>query len=119
MWYPDWFRKQKKQSVDLMKESIISNDIPPVSEVAAFKSGRIWRYIEETLFYRIKSARDDLENQTLDIETIRVYQGRIEELRFLSSLPDFIIELSNAIKDEIEATEKAKEKQEEKSWEKK
>lgn len=121
MRFPNWFTSRIKKPVDHLSESVtIGSDIPPVSEVKAFKRDAIWKYISDTIDFRIKSARDDLEDQRLDIETIRVFQGRIEELRFIASLPDFIIENFTQLKAEVDAKQKAEEetKQEAKSWQK-
>ena len=120
MRFPNWFKQRPKKEVDHLNETVtIGSDIPPVSEVQAFKRDRIWKYIADTIDFRIKSARDDIEDQRMDLETIRVYQGRIEELRFIASLPDFIIENFTQLKAETEAKQKAEEeptKQEVQSW---
>ena len=122
MQYPKWFDRLIKKDVDSLSESVtIGSDLPPLSEVEAFMRNTVWKYISDTIDFRIKSARDDLENQSMDLETLRVYQGRIEELRFIGSLPDFIIENFDNLKAEVEAkkeAEKPKQKQEVTSWQK-
>lgn len=67
--------------------------------------------MSDTMAFRIKSARDDLEDQNLDIETIRVHQGRIEELRFIDSLPSFIIENYENLRSELDAKKEANKKE--------
>ena len=123
MQYPKWFLDiLKKHDVDVISESVIvGSDVPILEEVKAFSRNKIWKYIQDTIDFRIKSARDDLEDQNMDIETIRAYQGRIEELRFIGSLPDFIIENYTQLKSEVEAKKAAEKKEdepkkEEKSW---
>lgn len=122
MQYPDWFLNLIKKDVDSLSESVlIGGDVPILEEVKAFSRNKIWKYIQDTINFRIKSARDDLEDQNMDIETIRAYQGRIEELRFIGSLPDFIIENYPQLKSEVEAKKAAEKKEdepkkEEKSW---
>ena len=122
MRYPEWFLNLFKKEVDHLSEGVtIGSDVPPKDESEAFKRNRVWKYISDTIDFRIKSARDDLENQSMDLETLRVYQGRIEELRFIGSLPDFIIENFDNLKAEVEAkkeAEKPKQKQEATSWQK-
>ena len=122
MRYPEWFLNLFKKEVDHLSEDVtIGSDVPPKDEAEAFKRNRVWKYISDTIDFRIKSARDDLENQSMDLETLRVYQGRIEELRFIGSLPDFIIENFDNLKAEVEAkkeAEKPKDKQEATSWQK-
>lgn len=124
MRYPDWFKKLFKKEVDLCNEEVIfGSDMPPPEELKSFKRNPIWKYISDTIDYRIKSARDDLENQNLDLDTFRVFQGRIEELRFIGSLPDFLIENYDQLKAEVKAKKEAEKeeptKQEESSWQKK
>lgn len=123
MQYPNWFLNMFKREVDHLTEDItIASELPPIDEVNAFKRNKVWKYIADTVDYRIKSARDDLENQGVDLEVIRIYQGRIEELRFIASLPDFIIENFKQLNAEIEAKKEAEKlevekKQEATSWE--
>lgn len=110
-----------KRNVDNISESVmLGNDIPPLEEVEAFTRNSVWKYILDTIDFRIKSARDDMEDQKVDIETIRVFQGRIEELRFIGDLPTFIIDTYAQLKDEIAAKKAAEEKdepkKEDKSW---
>lgn len=121
MHYPRWFKQMMKRNVDNISESVmLGNDIPPLEEVEAFTRNSVWKYILDTIDFRIKSARDDMEDQKVDIETIRVFQGRIEELRFIGDLPTFIIDTYAQLKDEIAAKKAAEEKdepkKEDKSW---
>lgn len=121
MQYPKWFKGLIKKEVDNLSESImLGNDLPPMEEVQAFMRNSVWKYIADTISFRIKSARDDMEDQKIDLETLRVYQGRIEELRFIGDLPNFIIDTYNQLKAEIEAKRAAENtdepKKEEKSW---
>jgi hypothetical protein len=121
MQYPKWFDRLIKKDVDSLSESVtIGSDLPPLSEVEAFMRNTVWKYISDTIDFRIKSARDDIEDQNMDLETIRVNQGRIEELRFIGSLPKFVIDSYTQLKDEIDAKKAAENtdepKKEEKSW---
>ena len=121
MHYPKWFKQIIKRDVDNLSESVmLGNDIPPLEEVEAFTRNGVWKYISDTIDFRIKSARDDMEDQKIDIETLRVFQGRIEELRFIGDLPTFIIDTYTQLKDEIAAKKAAEDedepKKEDKSW---
>lgn len=121
MRYPKWFSNNKKKSVDVVSEAVIAGtDLPPIEEVRAFMRNTVWKYMLDTINFRIKSARDDLEDQRLDTETIRVYQGRIEELRFIGDFPAFIIDTYIQLKAELDAKKEAEKSnepvKEEKSW---
>lgn len=124
MQYPNWFKKLFKLDVDIISEAVmLGNDTPSLERLQTFVRDSVWKYITDTIDFRIKSARDDLEDQHLDIETIRVYQGRIEELRFIRSLPQFVIENFEQLRAEIQAKSEAEKKEEPKketlSWQKK
>lgn len=93
-----------KKDVDgISEEYIIASELPFLDEIKSFTSTRMWKYVHDTLAFRIKSARDDMEDQNADIETLRVMQGRIEELRFIETLPDFLIANYDNLKAEISA----------------
>lgn len=104
----DKFRtKNKKNFDDISEDSYVGIDIPSVEEVRNFESNPVWKYISDTIKYRVNSARDDLEDQNADIDTIRVHQGRIEELRFIESLPGFLISQHDNLVAEKEASKAA------------
>jgi hypothetical protein len=103
--------RRKKSNYDNMSDtSYLSLNLPRIEELRSFEHNEVWRYISDTLKYRIYAARDDLEDQNADIETMRVHQGRIEELRFILDLPRFIIDQYDNLKAELDAKEAANDK---------
>lgn len=118
--YSKFIKKVFKKDVDTVSDNVLTSKLPPKEEIEAFKRNAVWNYIADTIDFRLKSARDDLENQNIDIDTIRVYQGRIEELRFIGCLPDFLIDNFDLLKAEISAKvaneEQEQTKKEAKSW---
>lgn len=119
--YPKFFKNILKKNVDSVSENILTSKLPPKDEIEAFKRNAVWNYIADTIDFRLKSARDDLENQNIDIDTIRVYQGRIEELRFIGCLPDFLVNNFDLLKAEVDAKNEAEKQEvqtekEAKSW---
>jgi len=103
-------KKHAKRNYDGITDSaFLSIDIPRPEDIRSFINSSMWRYISDTLKYRINAARDDLEDQNLGIDTIRVHQGRLEELRFLLDLPDFIIDNYDNLRAELDARVAAKE----------
>jgi hypothetical protein len=104
----DRFKKNKKDFDRITDDMFAGRDLPGLDEIKHLVKTDIWKYIADTIAYRVKSARDDLEDQNLDLDTIRVQQGRIEELRFIESLPDFLIEQYDNLKAETGASREAK-----------
>lgn len=103
-------RTAPKKNFDAYTDDYFTNeDLPPQSEVRNFVGLAVWKYISDTISYRIRAIRDDLEDQNVDIETIRVQQGRVEELRFIIGLPNFILKNYDNLIAEISAVKKAEE----------
>lgn len=59
--------------------------------IREFKSSSGWLDIRDIIDERIKSIRDQLENEA-DIETLKFHQGCVHELRLLKDYPDIISE---------------------------
>jgi len=58
-----------------------------------FISGNVWKDMKNIIALRLSECRDMLEaGIDADINRIRVEQGRAEEMRYILSLPDNIIE---------------------------
>lgn len=58
-----------------------------------FLSSNVWKDIKHIVALRLSECRDMLEGGVdADIGRIRVEQGRAEELRYILSLPDSIVE---------------------------
>ncbi len=108
MWLVDKWKKFMDTEVDDMTADLIDTKLPSVERLKAFAKDPVWQYINDTIRYRIKASRDDLEDQRIDIETVRVYQGRIEELRFVQAIPSFLIENYDSITDELKGKAEAK-----------
>lgn len=101
----------KKEYDNLSEQVLVGSDLPTLDSLKSLFRSSVWKYMSDTMAFRIKSARDDLEDQNLDIETIRVHQGRIEELRFIDSLPSFIIENYENLRSELDAKKEANKKE--------
>lgn len=101
----------KKEYDNLSEQVLIGSDLPTLDSLKSLLRSSVWKYMSDTMAFRIKSARDDLEDQNLDIETVRVHQGRIEELRFIDSLPSFIIENYENLRSELDAKKEANKKE--------
>lgn len=87
----------------------LEENLPPVEELKNFISGRIWKYLEATIMFRIEGCRDDLERgQSDDLDTLRINQGRAEELRFIASYPQFLIDNYENLREEIKTKEEEK-----------
>ena len=108
MWYPKFLRKTE---TDHVNADLIDTDLPSKERLQTFIKDPVWRYIADSIAYRIKGSRNDLEDQRLDIETIRVYQGRIEELRFIEQFPQLIIDQYDEMKAELDAKREANKKE--------
>ena len=100
--------KRKKNFDDVSEEHLTNTELPPLSNIRDFVGNHVWKYIAETIAFRIKSVRDDLEDQNSDIDTIRVNQGRVEEMRFIENLPSFLINQYDNLKAEIDADKATK-----------
>jgi len=58
---------------------------------------------------RIEGCRDDLERgQSDDLDTLRINQGRAEELRFIAAYPQFLIDNYENLRDEIKTKQEEK-----------
>jgi hypothetical protein len=87
----------------------LEDNLPDVEELRNFVKGRIWKYLEATLMVRIEGCRDDLERgQSDDLDTLRINQGRAEELRFIAAYPQFLIDNYENLKDEIKMKQEEK-----------
>ena len=87
----------------------LEENLPPVEELKNFINGKIWKYLEATLMVRIEGCRDDLERgQSDDLDTLRINQGRAEELRYIAAYPQFLIDNYENLKDEIKMKQEEK-----------
>lgn len=87
----------------------LEDNLPDVEELRNFVNSRIWKYLEATFMVRIEGCRDDLERgQSDDLDTIRINQGRAEELRFIVSYPQFLIDNYDNLRDELKTRQEEK-----------
>ena len=87
----------------------LEDNLPDVEELRNFSKGRIWKYLEATFMVRIEACRDDLERgQSDDLDTVRINQGRLEELRFIVTYPQFLIDNYDNLRDELKTRQEEK-----------
>jgi len=60
-------------------------------EVQDFTISNTWKDITEIVQDRIKSVRDQLENE-IEMDLIKFHQGRVQECRVFLDLPEIILE---------------------------
>ena len=104
------FLNKEKKEIDHVKGEMLDESLPSKGRFIAFTQDPVWKYLSDSIAFRIKCSRNDLEDQRLDIDTIRIYQGRIEELRFIESFPQLIIDQYDEMMSEVDAKREANKK---------
>lgn len=69
-------------------------DIPgtfTVGTIKRFSRNKVWKYFVSYMEARLEAARDELEMCT-SVEEMRLWQGKVEELRNLISLPELTMD---------------------------
>lgn len=97
----------------MMKISSKFNEmhLPLESNFREFLTSSIWRYIEESLRYRLEGVRDELEDPGLSHDQDSYNKGRTNELRWILEFPQWLVDNYDALKAEVEAAIKEKEKE--------